>query len=234
MPKKVIATLFFFFLGLLIHTYGQSFYQERVSRNHIFSIGVGPSFAYLDNGGQYGSLNFEIKPSFSAAYSKKLNSRFDLRGTAGAQWISSGGNPPQELMDLWKADKSAFTAVGSIIYMDVMPIINLVAFANHMDRSIVNVYGGVGLGYLTANTKQTLSFSTEEIPTNKSVSTAYIPTRAGLNFAIGPYSDIGIEGSILFTFSDNLDGNIGHNRFDDHFVQGQLLYRRYFIPKKGD
>ena len=231
MSRIVIIPIFLFFMILAGTLSGQSFYQERVSRNHILTFGVGPSFAYLDNGGQYRAWNFEIKPSISAAYTKKLNARFDLRGTAGVQWISSGGNPSEGIQNKWTENESAFTANGSMIHFDVMPSMNLIAFANHMNRSKINLYGGFGLGMMVANTKQTKSFNAEEKPTNESITSAYIPLRAGLSFTLGPYSDIAGEGTMFFTFTDNLEGNVGFNKYGDHLAQAQIVYRRYFIPR---
>ncbi len=213
---------------------GQSFYQERVPRNHILTFGVGPSFAYLDNGGQYRAWNFEIKPSISAAYTKKLNARFDLRGTAGIQWLSSGGNPTQGIQKTWTENEAAFTVNGSAIYLDVMPSVNLIAFGHHMNRSKVNLYGGFGLGVMTANTMQSKSFNSEEKSTNERITTAYVPLRAGLSFTLGPYSDIAGEGTMFFTFTDNLEGNVGFNKYGDHLAQAQIVYRRYFIPRSRD
>jgi hypothetical protein len=188
----------------------------------------------MDNGGQYRAWNFEIKPSISAAYTKKLNARFDLRGTAGVQWLSSGGRPSQGIQETWTENEAAFTANGSAIYLDVMPSMNLIAFANHMNRSKVNLYGGFGLGVMSANTKQTKSFNTEEKPTTERITTAYIPLRAGLSFTLGPYSDIAGEGTMFFTFTDNLEGNVAFNKYGDHLAQAQIVYRRYFIPRSRD
>ncbi|WP_332911705.1 hypothetical protein [Algoriphagus boritolerans] len=94
----------------------QNFYKERISRDNILTIGVGPSFAYLDNGGQYRSLNFEIRPSFSLGLTKRLNQTFDLRSTAGFQQINSGGNPPTVLRDQWFQDFASFTAKGTVYF----------------------------------------------------------------------------------------------------------------------
>lgn len=212
----------------------QNFYKERISRDNIMTIGVGPSFAYLDNGGQYRDLNFEIKPSISLALTKRLNQSFDLRATAGIQWITSGGNPPTVTRDAWFKDFSSFTAKGQAFYLDLMPSVNLIRFGNHMNRSLFNLYGGAGLGILNAQTEQTKSYSSEEIPANHRISTGYVPVRAGLSYRIGPYSDIAGEGTMMWTFSDNLDGNVGYNRYGDHLFQAQLVYRRYFIPKNKD
>lgn len=229
---KITFTLFFFGLSPLI--YGQNFYKERISRDNIFSIGVGPSFAYMDNGGQYRAGNFEIKPSISASLIKRLNTRFDLRATAGVQWISSGGNPSTSVTDNWFENFSSFTAVGQSFYFDIMPSMNVVPFANHMNRSRWNLYGGFGIGVMNVSTKQTKSFSENEVPTKEQITTAYIPVRAGLSYRIGPYSDIAGEGTMFFTFTDNLDGNVGFNRYGDHLAQAQIVYRRYFIPKSRD
>jgi hypothetical protein len=212
----------------------QNFYKERISKDNIVTIGFGPSFAYLDNGGQYRDFNFEIKPSFSIALTRKLNSTFDLRSTLGYQYISSGGNPPFTVTDIWFENFSSYTAKGPVYYFDVIPSINLIKFDNHMYRSLFNLYGGFGLGVMHVRTEQTKSFSSEEKPTKHQTTTGYVPVRAGLSYKLGPYSDIAGEGTMLLTFTDNLDGNVGFNRYGDHLFQAQLVYRRYFVPKDKD
>lgn len=160
-----------------------------------------------------------------------MTSVIDLRATLGLQWIENGGNPSTKVRDAWFAAGSSFTAKGSSVYFDVMPTFNLVSFDNHIYRSKVNLYGGVGMGIMYSQTDQKKSFSEEERPTSNNITTGFVPVRAGLSLKIGPYSDIAGEGTMLFTFTDNLDGNIGFNRFGDHLFQAQIVYRRYFIPK---
>lgn len=229
---KFLTFLFAFFLSESISA--QNFYKERISRDNILTVGIGPSFAYLDNGGQYRALNFETRPSFSVALTKRLNQTFDLRATGGVQWISSGGNPSTAVRDAWFQNFASFTANGPVYFFDLIPSVNLIRFSNHMDRSLVNLYGGIGLGILNARTEQTKSFSNEETPTKHQISTGYVPVRAGLSLKIGPYSDIAGEGTLMWTFTDNLDGNVGFNRFGDHLFQAQIVYRRYFLPKIKD
>ncbi len=228
----------FFKIVLLVLISGsisaQNFYKERISRDNILTIGVGPSFAYLDNGGQYRDINFEIKPSVSIALTKRLNQTFDLRATGGIQWISSGGNPSTAVRDAWFESFASYTAKGPAYYFDLMPSMNLISFGNHMNRSLFNLYGGFGLGVMNVRTEQTKSFNTEEIPTNHQITTGYLPVRAGLSYRIGPYSDIAGEGTMMWTFTDNLDGNVGFNRYGDHLFQAQIVYRRYFVPKSRD
>lgn len=233
--KTLVKNLTFLFIILISgNLSAQSFYKERISRDNILTIGLGPSFAYLDNGGQYRAMNFEIKPAFSVALTKKLNSTFDLRSTLGIQSISSGGNPSTYIRDLWFEDFASFTAKGSAYYFDLIPSINLIKFTNHMHRSRFNLYGGLGLGVMNVRTEQTKSYSSEEKPTKHQITTGYVPVRAGLSYRVGPYSDIAGEGTMMWTFTDNLDGNVGFNRYGDHLFQAQIVYRKYFVPKERD
>lgn len=229
-PLFHICLITFIFLAIQ-SSQGQNFYKERISRDNILTLGVGPSFAYLDNGGQYRDLNFEIKPAFSLGLTKKLSPMVELRTTTGVQWISSGGNPPTTIRDKWYFDNAAFTAKGQAYFFDMMPSFYLIPYANHMHRSKVNLYGGAGLGVMQVFTQQTKSFNSEEDPTRHTITTGYVPVRAGLSLRIGPYSDLAGEGTMLWTFTDNLDGNVGNNRFGDHLFQAQLVFRRYFVPK---
>ncbi|WP_035467565.1 hypothetical protein [Algoriphagus mannitolivorans] len=215
-------------------SYSQNFYKERISRDNILTLGIGPSFAYIDNGGQYRDYNFAIKPAFSIALTRKLNPMVELRTTTGVQWISSGGNPPIALRDKWYFNNASFTAKGPAYYFDIIPSFYLIPFSNHMNRSTVNLYGGAGLGVMHVVTEQTKSFSPEERPSKNSITTGYVPIRAGLSLRVGPYSDIAGEGTMLWTFTDNLDGNVGFNRFGDHLFQAQIVFRRYFVPKGMD
>ncbi|MBC6368489.1 hypothetical protein DDT91_16995 [Algoriphagus sp. AK58] len=231
MKSLLVFLTFFCFLWKENPIQAQNFYKERISRDNVFSIGVGPSFAYLDNGGQYRDFNFAIKPSVSFGLTKKLSPLAELRTTAGAQWISSGGNPSFVIRDRWYFDNASFTAKGQAFYFDMMPSFYLIPFSNHMYRSKFNLYGGAGLGVMQITTQQTKSFNPEEEPTKQSITTGYVPVRAGLSYKLGPYSDIAGEGTMLWTFSDNLDGNVGNNRYGDHLFQAQIVFRRYFVPK---
>ncbi|MHA7128843.1 hypothetical protein [Algoriphagus namhaensis] len=231
MKLTKLVFILFVWMTCSLSSQGQNFYRERMSRDHIVSLGIGPSFAYMDNGGQYRTFDFAIKPAISASLIKRMTPVIDLRATLGIQWIENGGNPSTPVRDSWFLNGSSFTAKGSSFYFDIMPSFNLVSFDNHIYRSKVNFYGGAGLGIMFTQTKQKKSFSEEERPTDNTVTTGYVPVRAGLSVKIGPYSDIAGEGTMLLTFTDNLDGNIGFNRFADHLFQAQLVYRRYFIPK---
>lgn len=231
--KTLVKNFTFLFLTLCAGSLSaQSFYKERIPRDKILTIGFGPSFAYLDNGGHYRDLDFKIGPSISVSLAKKLNPTFDIRSTVGYQSFSSGGYPNMYVQDNWTEKSSAFTAEGPVYYLDLMPSMNIVKFTNHMNRGLFNLYGGFGLGVLYSKSEQTKSFDTEEVPTTHDITTGYVPIRAGLSFTLGPYSDIAGEGTILWTFTDNLDGNVGFNRFGDHLFQAQIVYRRYLLTRE--
>lgn len=239
MSQNFMKSTFKLLLLLVLLTLGfdstaQNFYKERVSRDNVLTVGLGPSFAYLDNGGQYRDYKFAINPAFSLALTRKLNSIMELRTTGGIQWISSGGNPPIPIRDKWFFSNASFTAKGPAYFFDVIPSFYLIPFSNHMHRPKVNLYGGAGLGVLHSITKQTKSFSPEETPKRQAMTTGYVPVRAGLSLKIGPYSDIAGEGTMLWTFTDNLDGNVGSNKYGDHLFQAQIVFRRYFIPKSTE
>lgn len=231
MSRLLFISLFLIVALTSIEVSAQNFYREKISRDNLLSIGFGPSFAYLDNGGAYRDFKFEVKPSFSLGYIKRLTPMFDLRATTGVQWISSGGTPSTQVKNYWAERNSAFTAKGSALFFDVMPSVNLIPFTNHMNRSFANLYGGFGVGIMYTSTKQTKSFNENEVSEKFSTATAYLPFRAGLSFQLGAYADIAAEGTLMLTFSDNLDGNVGFNRFGDHLGQVQIVYRRYLYPK---
>ncbi len=213
------------------HLAAQNFYKEKISRDNMLMVGFGPSFAYIDNGGPYRTFEFEVKPSFSAAFAKRLTPIFDLRATAGIQGISSSGRPDTNVTNHWKLYNSSFTAIGNALYFDVMPSVNLIPFSNHMNRSFANLYGGFGVGVMYTSTKQKKSYAEDEIPQKFNTTTAYMPFRAGLSFQLGAYADIAAEGTLMLTFTDNIDGNVGFNRFGDHLGQVQIVYRRFLYPR---
>lgn len=231
MSKLYIIPLCFFLILLNFPVSAQNFYKEKTSRDNIFSIGVGPSFAYLDNGGPYRTFEFEIKPSITLSLIKRVTPRFDLRASAGTQWLATSNNAGPNVQGAWFENNAAFTAKGNVYYLDIMPSANLIAFGNHMNRSLFNLYGGLGLGILHSTTEQTKTYDADAIIYNEQVTTGYVPVRAGLSFTLGPYSDLAAEGTMLFTFTDKLDGNENFNKYGDHMAQLQLVYRRYFFPK---
>ncbi len=228
---KYISAFIFILFCFPALTSGQSFYKEKIPKNKIISVGIGPSFMYADNGGQYRAFNFKWNPATSIAYTKRLDSRFNIQATAGVQFIESGGNPSQRALESWEVQGKAFQFSGQAYYLDVMPTVQLFSFHNHMNRPWVNIYAGTGVGIIHVNRMEAFSRQPDATFRPNSTTSGYVPFRSGITFRLGDVSDLSLEGTILFTFSDDLDGNIGSNRFGDHLAQAQLVFRRYLAPR---
>ena len=230
----IIKTYLISFLlvwGLTQSTLAQSFYKERIPRNNTISFGLGPSFIYAETGGQYSNFDFSIKPALSLAYTKKINPLINLQATTGMQWIGSGGSPSQNAFDQWLANESAISFSGQAYYLDFMPMLNLMPFFHHMQRSYINFYGGIGIGVMQARTKRYYTLEENSREYIAIFPTAYVPIRSGMSYRISNIYDICLEGSMLLTFSDDLDGNQNWNGFNDHLFQIQLIFKKYLAAK---
>lgn len=225
---KITLSTFLFVCCIFSQLQSQSFYRDIIPKDYSWGVGLGPSFAYLDNGGYYQKFIFEVLPTASVFVTKKLNSSIDLRATGGYQPFVNGGNPNPDVQNEWTANNSAFTVDGNAYYFDLMPIFNFSASKDHISRPPVNFFVGLGFGMMQTFSDQKKSFSQEEPVSKASDFTAYIPARAGLSIRISHFEDLVLEGGGLFTFSDSLDGNDNYNDFGDHFFNIQIAYRRYF------
>jgi len=209
----------------------QNFYKERAGRNQTVGAGIGPGFIFADNGGIYRDFNFSLKPALSAHYGRRINSLLQLRATAGIQGLRSGGDYPVDVLQVWDLRKSAFRFSGTALYADVMPIIQLFPFVNHMDRPTFNWYGGIGIGFLQATSTLYYSMNQNSPSRKQRLLTASFPVRSGVSYRLGDFGDISLEGSLLLTMTDQIDGNSGYNRFGDHLINIQLQYTRYLKVK---
>jgi hypothetical protein len=231
MMEKKYLFLFLLFLVFNWTAQAQSFYKERLPRNNSFAVGVGPSFIYADIGGQYSLFDFAINPALSLSYAKRINPLISLQATTGMQWIENGGNPTQAVINEWLANESAIRFSGQAYFIDLMPMFTLFPYHHHMQRNYLNFYGGMGIGVLQARTKR---YYTQEENSREYIAnfpTAYIPIRAGMSYRIGNVYDICLEGSMLLTFSDDLDGNQNWNKFNDHLFQIQFILKKYLASK---
>jgi len=222
---SAILTYLFLFSSKM-ETYGQSLYRDQYERKHSIAIGAGPSFMYADNGGIYNSGDFRWNPAFSLAYLRKLGNRFALQATVGMQIVESGGAERDYAIEDWEDSGGAFRFRGQTYFFDLMPVIYLIPYDTHMNRGRFNAYLGSGVGFLQVRRKDAFSFDDNAPEFQKSSNSFYIPGMVGFSYSISPLSDLSLEFKGLFTFSDSLDGNVGYNQFNDHFVQTQLVYRR--------
>lgn len=232
MQSKYIAFIIIFFL-VGSTAFAQSFYRDRIPRLNSVSGGIGGAFMYSDNGGSFRNLGFKVRPTGSLSYSRHLSALVDIKGTLGFQMMES--QDPRRYGDStllnWYENDQALGSKGTAYYLDVMPVFHLFPYVNHIDRPAVNVFAGIGIGVMAVRTEELRGIDVNAPLTRQNAMTiGYVPIRAGASFRIGPHSDISIEGSFLATFSDDIDGNTGHNRFNDHLFQGQLVFKRYLSP----
>jgi hypothetical protein len=220
--------LILFFLTIDTHSaFAQNFYKEKTPRIHTAGAGIGPSFIIADNGGRYNNLSFAINPSGALFYSKRLSSHWNIRATSGVQIIESHGEYPLRIQDFWRQQGSAIRFTGTAYYLDLMPTIQLSPFFHHMTRSKINFSGGIGIGVLGTFSKLYFNMAEDSPATKQRLLTMILPIRSTLTYKLNPYSDLSLEGTVILTLSDEIDGNVGSNQFNDNLVQLQLMYIRY-------
>ncbi|EPR65116.1 hypothetical protein [Cyclobacterium qasimii] len=237
--KNSFITSFFVVLlttGLFITSAnGQNFYKEKVPRNSFLQAGVGLGTIYADNAGGVRNLTLLLRPGLSFTYGKKIHKHWDVRANIGYQRYKSqdASYYGPTIVQTWIARDQAVTSKNNLLFLDVIPSFYLFSSENHTRRSKINVYGGAGIGLLM-NSNQTTKIDFNGTSNHKDTQlTGYIPLKGGLSYRLDIYTDIAFEGTLMLTFSDNLDGNEGYNRLNDHPMIGQIVIRRYLNPFKS-
>lgn len=186
---------------------------------------------YADNAGGVRNSTFKVRPAASIAYGRKVNSFVEIRGSFGFQMLESQdpGYYSDSVLRQWVATDQAIGIKGNAFHVDLMPVFHL-PVERHIDRNDLNIYAGVGVGVMVVDKEEARII--DNIPTteHRSLSVAYIPIRGGVSYRISTHADLALEGTFLATFSDEIDGNVGFNRFNDHLIQGQIVYKRYLSP----
>ncbi len=189
--------------------------------DHI-TFGIGPSFIYGDNSGEYSSFKFKVLPAVSLSINKQITENITLRGSLGVQMINSGdyedydGNNIKKLIR-WGDQDQAFGYKGTSYFADVMPFFMTNPNEMGMLMSTFQFYAGLGLGVMLVNREQDVlknGIATDNVLTQGDIVTyketnvlPYIPTRIGLSTNSGKDWDLGIEFVLLTTLNSELDGN---------------------------
>ena len=235
MKGKIFLNVFFWVALCFFtahHSFGQSFYKYRIPKTDVFSVGIGPSFIYSDNAGDFTTFTFEWNPSLTASYTKRLSSQFGIQTSLGLQQLVTNGSTNPGILALWERSGSAVRFRGTAIFADVVPILYVIPYKNHFERPQVNLYGGLGIGVMHVFQTKFFSMNSDAPKSKGNISTGYIPLRGGISFKVGALTDIALEGTALFTFSDNLDGNANYNSYNDFLAQAQVTYKRFFSFRK--
>lgn len=224
--KSVVCSILFCFLASFVDA--QNFQKMGSDKNQTLIIGIGPSAFYGDNGGNYPFMEFPVNANFSVGYTKNLVNFLQLRFTSGYQRLVSWDGFKQRTIENWASKGKPYAFQGGAVYFDIMPQFLLFPQDHVSNRPKFNAYGGIGLGAVFVNREQRVYHESGDKVSRVNTMTSYIPLRAGLSYRIGYLYNIGMEGTFMHTFSDDLDGNIGHNHRNDHLVQLNLILMRYF------
>lgn len=210
------------------------------SRDHI-TVGYGWGMIYGDNAGLYKSFQFKVLPAFTAAYSKEISHKVDLRTSFGGQFLNSGEfralNDP--IIVEWGNNGQAYYFNGNAFFLDVMPVLQLNPNQRGRAGEPVNLYVGMGVGALYSQRAQRVlrdgilengiyvQGSVER--SNQSMTTAYIPLKFGLTTNFEYEWDMGFEINVMTIASSNIDGNNMTNKlfYPDVLVNFQIMVRRY-------
>lgn len=236
--KKILSIFPFLLAAALFFPFtvsSQNFYKEKVSRNQYYQVGLGLGAMYADNAGRFRGLDVKTGPAVSLTYGRKIHSNINLNANLGYQHTRSQDQDyfTPQVIDTWRSTGQAVGSKNNMIYLDLMPTLHIFGSENHTQRKRVNVYMGTGLGLLLNLNEETRLEANGPARSNNSRIVGYIPVKGGLSYRLNLYTDIAFEGNLLMTFSDQLDGNEGFNRFNDYPVSGQLIFRHYLNPLKG-
>jgi len=224
--KGSVLCAIFCFCFLLSHA--QNFQKTATDKNQTLIIGIGPSAFYGDNGGEYTYMKFPVRPNISLGYAKNLANFLQIRFTSGYQRMVSWDGFTPGVIQHWQRNGKPYAFQGGAVYFDVIPQFLLFPQDHVSNRPRFNAYGGVGLGAIYVSREQRVYHeSGDKVSRVNSIGT-YIPLRAGISYRVGYLYNLGIEGTFLNTFNDDLDGNAGFNHRNDHFVQLNLTLMRYF------
>lgn len=223
-------------LGLLVlaiysstsHINAQNLEKPSSDKNQMFYLGIGPAVFYGDNGGNYPNMEFPVKTNISLGYSKNLTNFLQLRFTSGYQRLVSWDGFRQGTRENWGNQRQAYAFRGGAFYFDIVPQFLLFPKQHVSDRPRFNAYGGLGLGAMFVNRRQSVLHTNGSESVRVSTVTSYIPLRVGIGYRIGYIYNIGLEGTFMHTFADDLDGNIGYNNRNDHMAQFNIVLMRYF------
>lgn len=231
MPKSTITLL----LALLT-----SFSALAQSRDNI-SVGYGWGMIYGDNSGLYKFMKFKMKPAFSAAYTKQLSDRLDLRLSGGGQVIESGEFRPlnSPIIIEWGDNGQAYYFRGITYQVDAVPLFIINPNQSGRAGESVNLYVGLGLGYLFSERAQRvlrdgqlqdgIYVSGFVERTNQTTSMPYIPFRFGISSNLEYEWDFALEFQANMLTGSSIDGNEMTNKLfkPDLLANFQFVVKRY-------
>ena len=207
---------------------GQNFNFHRLDRPWSVELGVGPGWTYADNSSAFRRAGFQLLPSASAALSKIISPAVSLRSTIGFQSLQGNFKANEQEKIKMGNEDNAYHFEGQAYYVDFAPVFRFISGRQHVFRSQLNVYGSIGVGALGIISHYDIMENNNSNRVKNNMFIPHIPFRAGVSYRLLPTTDLALEGSVLFTFRDDIDGHTGYNRFNDHLLNMQVKIRKYF------
>ncbi|EIM76799.1 hypothetical protein A3SI_08861 [Nitritalea halalkaliphila LW7] len=223
--KKIL-----FFALILIGVQSTQQLQAQKTRNHM-AYSIGGSYMYGNNTGDFSTFTFTPSIVGGITYNRQLSERMDFRVNAFGQHINSGGHDRLGIWRTrqWEAMGLPFDFRGFGLGGDIMPTYNFHPNKAGQVGSSLNVYMGLGVGFLNVWRVEQLQIENTIVKRNASTAAAYIPFRIGVNTNFDFEWDYAIELGLLTSTSDLLDGNDFGNKSlpVDMLVQLQFKVIRY-------
>lgn len=234
--KKVLLSIFcvvVFFLGDVKSSKAQDFYFQGLARPWSYEFGVGPGWTYADNSGAFRSTNFKISPSVSASMAKDISKFISLKGTIGFQHMV-GNLDTDPILDAerrsnWGAEGNSYHFQGQAYHLDFAPVFRLfLGGPNIIKRSQFNIYGSAGIGAMGIVSHNLIMQNDSSMKRRNNMFIPYIPIRGGVSYGFRPQWEMALEGSVLLTNRDDIDGHEGFNTYNDHLMSLQIKVRKHF------
>jgi hypothetical protein len=206
----------------------QNFNYQMLDRPWAVEVGVGPGWTYADNSSAFRRASFALLPAASASLTKNISHLLSVRGTLGFQMMEGNFNADLSRKMRMGQEQNAYHFEGNAYYFDLMPVVNFIGGPNHVNRSQVNLFAGLGAGLLYSDASYDIMDGEVSRNVPNSMLLPIVPVRAGVRYRFRPLWDLGLEGSLLLTFTDDLDGHRGYNRFNDYPMNLMLKVRKLF------
>lgn len=226
--------IYIFLLSMIFFTHhgnAQNFAYETMDRPWSAELGIGPGWIYADNGGSFRNVGFSLSPAASFSLNKIIRPSLSLRGTLGFQGLLGNMDADMDRRVELGEEGNAYDFRGQAYYLDVAPVFRLFGSRELVHRRKLNLYASAGLGVMGIVSTNDIMQEGVSITRDNNMIIPYIPVRAGVSYRFRPLWDFALEGSLLFTFNDNIDGNMGNNRLDDYPMNIQFKIRKFFTWK---
>lgn len=193
-------------LAVMSDGFTQSFYNFRSGRDYIVSLGTGVTsyFGDLNNPKDY----LDTKPNVNIGLQKTIGNRYSVR--AEITWFELLGDD-KEADDASRVNRNLNFSSDNFEF-NVVGIVDLFKRGErYYQRSTVNFYGLLGVGYMYFNPTTEFQRQKYVLQPLQTEGVSYkraslvIPMGIGAKFKVSPFFNVGLEYGHRITFTDYID-----------------------------